>query len=101
MFYGATTFSEQPFSSYSVDITAAARLDIIAELIAGGSLAANSASQIEAIAVFTADGTLTISETVTLEAIAEIVATATFRGDSAKIFVWTIDGRSTTWNLSQ
>lgn len=100
MFYGATAFAEQPFSSYSIDITVAARLDIISEFVATGTLSGlGGVSQIEAIAVLTADGTLSVSETVTLEAIAEIVANATMQGVTAKVFVWTIEGRATTWNL--
>ena len=101
MFFGASTFSQVPFSTYSIAVTSSSTLEIVAELTANGAISFSAAAEIETIAVLTAAGTLTVSDGISLEAIAELIASPTIRGNSAKVFIWTIDGRTTTWNLPQ
>ena len=101
MFYGTTPFSVAPFSSLGItSIKSVSTLEVVATLIADGSVTHAAAASISAAAILEADGTLTLGgSSAELYAIVDILAKATLRTSDAKIFIWTTPSRPTTWTI--
>ena len=101
--FSISPFSADVFSSFGISIVEAGSLiEAIATIESVGSLSMGATSSIEGAAILSSKGTLTIGgASARLDAVVDILANATVRGEEAKIFIWTVPERGTTWSFSE
>ena len=96
-------FSADVFSSLGIsNVEAVSLIEAIATIESVCSLSMGANSSIEGAAILSSKGTLTIGgASARLDAVVDILANATVRGEEAKIFIWTVPERGTTWSFSE
>jgi hypothetical protein len=101
--FSISPFSADVFSSLGIsNVEAVSLIEAIATIESVGSVSIGATSSIEGAAILSSKGTLTIGgSSASLDAVADILANATVRGEEAKIFIWTVPERGTTWSFSE